>query len=118
LRPEFTRGTSQKRLLQDFLVQALSRRLRLHAQLAAQDPDAALVLAKGRTALPLSHVQTHQRAVDVLAQRIQREKAPRSVNGGLHGPRPGLMPQELREGLPSQLPEPFALGDEPVLEGR
>ncbi len=100
----------------DPAVQLGSLRLRLGPHLALERRDAQLVLAECRPSSSLADVESHQRPVDRLLQRIERQQADRGLDGAIDLPALALEGEQPREDLERDLALPFALADEPLLE--
>jgi hypothetical protein len=102
---------------QNLLVQLLGVGLRPHAELPLEPLHAVLVLTKRGRAPTMVGVETHERPVHRLLQRVEAEQ----LEGRLHrrvGLALSLVCQQPGQGLHCELPQPLLLSDQPLLEGR
>ena len=102
--------------LQDFLVQLCGLRLGRRAELALQHVHAELVLAQ--CGLPASEprIEPHDRTMDGLLQRVQRQQTKTGLDGRLVGAGFLLMGEQTAQSLDRQLVQALPLRREPFLE--
>ena len=102
----------------DLLLQPRRLRLWPHAELAMQPiPQSGIELQRLRRLAALAQVP-HQRAARVLAQRVERQQPPRRVRRPIPRPAGEQTGEQPRRPVLDQPPQPLALDDEPLLEGR
>ncbi len=103
---------------QDLLVERLRLRFRLGVELALESGDADLVLVQGGAAAPELGVETHERAVHGLVERIERQDPESRLHGGLGRTDDALLGEELGKGAQGKLVQALALAQQPLLERR
>lgn len=121
LRDRTGRLRSRRRLgplANDLEVQRAGLGLGLGAELALQHAHAHLVLTERGSAPALAGVETHERAVHGLLERVQSEQAQGGLDGGVGIAGARVMPEQPGERPERDLVQPLALGEEPVLERR
>ena len=101
---------------QDFLVERLGLGFGLGVQLALEGGDAHLVLAQGGAPPPELGIETHERSVHGLLERIEGEEPEGRLHGGLRRAGGALLGQEPGEGSQGQLVQALALAQQPFLE--
>ncbi|KIZ41290.1 hypothetical protein OO17_15570 [Rhodopseudomonas palustris] len=79
-------GLAPRPVAQQVLIQRFGRLIGLDIELLAQQRFAALVASQGERGLALVGIEPHQRALDVLLQRINRQQAQRHSDGLLLRP--------------------------------
>jgi hypothetical protein len=99
-------------------MQRLGRRLRLRSQLSREQVAAETVLAQRRGALATQRVQLHQRAVHVLAQRVERQQAHGGALRRLRRVGGALAIEQCRERAERLLAQQLAFAAQPLLEWR
>lgn len=95
---------AERRSAEDALIEVARLRLGLCAELALERGDARLVLAERRRPAPTPRVETHERAVRGLLQRIEREQPERGLDRPLVVALPAPVGQQPRLDLNGQLP--------------
>ena len=103
-------------LPRDLLIELPGRRLGLDAELTLQNTDAHLVLAKRGCPPAQLGMETHDRAMERLLQRIDGKQPKRCLQRGLRRAHARLMVEQLRERVDGPPVQPLALREEPVLE--
>jgi hypothetical protein len=101
---------------QDLLVQLDGLRLGRCAELPLQGIHAELVLAQPGLPAPEPDIEPHDRAVDGLLQRVQREQAEPGLEGRLGRAGRLLMDEQTAQALKGQLVQALPLEGEPLLE--
>src|SRR5437016_5852807 len=104
-------------LTQDLLIENLRFRFGLDAELPAQHADAVLILAQRRPSPAGLRVESHERSLHRLLQRIQGQEPERGLNRWLCRPCFPLMHEELCETLDRQFTQALALREQPLFEG-
>src|SRR5262249_8929657 len=97
-------------------VHLLRRFLRLDAKLTLEDVDAELILAQRGSPPTLAYVETHERAMRNLLQRVQARQSECGMNGRLDGTELHAARKQPREHPEREFVEPIALGTQPLLE--
>ena len=88
----------------------------VRAELPLQRVHAKLVLAQRGLPAPEPRIEPHDRAVDGLLQRVQREETQTGLHGRLGGAGLLLMDEQAAQALDGQLVQALPLGREPLLE--
>ena len=89
----------------------------VHPELLTQDVHACLVLAQRVPEAPLPGVQTHQRPVSLLSQRVERQEPDGKLNGRFRRARLGLMGHQPGEHVDGTFPKACPFTTKPLLEG-
>src|SRR6266545_3790570 len=89
----------------------------VHPELLTQDVHARLVLAQRVPEAPLPGVQTHERPVSLLSQRVERQEPDGKLNGRFWRARLGLMGHETGQDVDGSLPKACPFTTKPLLEG-
>ncbi len=103
-------------LAEQFVVELLRLRLRLDPELTLEHADALLVLPERGPSSARLGVQPHQRPVRRLLEWVQPEQCQPRLDGGVGLAGLPVLRQELGQPLQRQLPEPFPLPQQPLLE--
>ena len=109
---------SARPLPKNLLVEDLGHRLRLDPELALEHADTMLVLAQRGLAPAGVGVEPHQRPVDRLLERIEREELQRRLHGRIGRSALSMVDEEAGEDFEGQLSQALPFAHEPLLEGR
>src|SRR2546423_8103455 len=97
-------------------MQVLRLRVRLDAQLAAENFRARLELLDGVEEIAALHVQTHERAMDRLLENVDAKRALRGDDGVIDCPAARLQLQQLRVRAKGHAMQTVALSRHPLIQ--